>query len=243
MKKYMRICNLDEIPINGMRTFDAEDGSKILVANYGECHYAYSNICPHQGTCLSEGFYDGAVLTCRKHLWQWDITTGKPVGIADSPLENYLVKIEDSEIFVRQASTLRQAQLFTDISSSTQAKLEHLTRYEEYDRGSVLYEIGDPTDDIYILDSGRIEFQIGRDDRTSAAGFILRKGEVFGWAALLEYQPLRIAKAVCEEKSAVLRLNGKEVLEVLEADPDSGFIVMRQLSTLITKHLTSSGEK
>ncbi|MEW8026718.1 MAG: Rieske 2Fe-2S domain-containing protein, partial [Candidatus Thiodiazotropha sp.] len=144
MKKYMRICNLDEIPINGMRTFDAEDGSKILVANYGECHYAYSNICPHQGTCLSEGFYDGAILTCRKHLWQWDITTGKPVGIADSPLENYLVKIEDSEIFVRQASTLRQAQLFTDISSSTQAKLEHLTRYEEYDHGSVLYEIGDP---------------------------------------------------------------------------------------------------
>ena len=135
------------------------------------------------------------------------------------------------------------AELFADISTETLDRLEQLTRREEYASGSILYKLGDLTDDLYILESGRVEFELGRDDRTSAAGFILRKGEVFGWAALLENQPLRIAEAVCVEDSILLRLNGEEAVAVLASDPVSGYLVMRQLATLITKHFTSSGEK
>lgn len=243
MNKNMHICNLKDIPTNGMKDFEIEGGSKVLIANFSERYFAYNGNCPHQGTCLSEGFFDGAVLTCRKHLWQWDITTGKPIGLAESPLEGYQVEIEDGEIFVRPDNALKMAELFADVSPNTQSRLEKLTRREEYDSGSILYNLGDLTDDLYILESGRVEFELGRDDRTSAAGFILRKGEVFGWAALLENQPLRIAKAVCVEKSTLLRLNGEEALAVLSSDPDSGYLVMRQLATLITKHFTSSGEK
>jgi len=133
--------------------------------------------------------------------------------------------------------------LFADISEATKTRLERLTRRETFESGSILYDIGDTTDDLYILESGRVEFRFGRDDRTSAAGFILRKGEVFGWAALLEDQPLRIARAVCVEDSTLLRLNGEEAVELLSADPESGYRVMRQLNTLITTHLTSSGRQ
>ena len=243
MNKNIHICNLDDVPTNGMKEFDTEDGAKVLIANFSEHYYAYSGACPHQGTCLAEGFYDGAVLTCRKHLWQWDITTGKPIGLAEAPLEGYQVEIKEGEIFVRPDNALKMAELFVDVSPNTQSRLEKLTRREEYESGSILYDLGDLTDDLYILESGRVEFELGRDDRTSAAGFILRKGEVFGWAALLENQPLRIAKAVCVEDSVLLRLNGAEAVEVLTSDPDSGYLVMRQLATLITKHFTSSGEK
>ena len=243
MSNNIRVCSLSDIPVNGIRDFDTADGEKVLIANFSERYYAYDGNCPHQGTCLSEGFYDGAVLTCRKHLWQWDITTGKPIGLAEAPLESYHVDIKDGDIYVQQHTALRMAELFADISRDTQDKLEQLTRREEYPRGSVLYDFGDLTDDLYILESGRVEFELGRDDRTSAAGFILKKGEVFGWAALLEQQPLRIAKAVCVEESTLLRLNGEEAVEVLSSDPGSGYVVMRQLATLITKHFTSSGEK
>jgi toluene monooxygenase system ferredoxin subunit len=64
---------------------------------------------------------------------------------------------------------------------------------------------------------------------------------VFGWAALLEGHPKRIAQAACLEPSVLLRIEGSRALEVLEADPLSGFHVMRQLSHLITRQLTSSG--
>lgn len=238
----LRICKSADIPANGMKAYDTEGGLKILIANAGDCYYAYQAICPHQEVCLGEGIYDGAVLTCHQHLWQWDITTGKALGLAEAPLEKYEVKVEDGEIFVLQSSALKAAQLFMDISDDTLQRLDQLARREEYESGSTLYNIGDPTDDIYILESGRVEFLIGRDG-TSAAGFMLRKGEVFGWAALLEHQPRRIAKAACLEKSALLRLNGEETLKILASDPVSGYLVMRQLSTLITRYLTSPGEK
>jgi toluene monooxygenase system ferredoxin subunit len=237
----IRVCKPSEIPANGMKAYDVEGGLKVLIANAGESYYAYQGICPHQEVCLDEGFYDGSVLTCHQHLWQWDIKTGDPIGLAEAPLEAYQVKVEDGEIYVMQSGALNAAELFANVSDETRGKLEKLARREECESGSSLYKVGDPTDDIYILESGRIEFLIGRDDRTSAAGFMLRKGEVFGWAALLENQPKRIAQATCLEKSAVLRLNGKEVLNVLASDPASGYLVMRTLSNLITRHLTTSG--
>ena len=122
-------------------------------------------------------------------------------------------------------------------------RLDALARREVHDSLATLYSVGDAVDDLYILESGRVEFIIGRGDRTSLAGFMLRKGEVFGWAALLQDHPKRIAKAVCMEKSTVLRLSGAAVLEVLADEPASGFLAMRQLSTLIIKHLRSQGEK
>ena len=239
----LRICKSADIPANGMKGYDIEGGLKVLIANAGDWYYAYQNICPHQDVCLDEGFYDGAVLTCHQHLWQWDITTGEAVGLAEAPLESYEVKVEDGEIFVLQHSALKAAELFAGISDGTLDRLNQLARREDYESGSTLYNIGDPTDDLYILESGRVEFLIGHDDRTSAAGFMLRKGEVFGWAALLEHQPRRIAKAACMEKSALWRLSGEQTLKVLESDPVSGYLVMRKLSTLITRYLTSSGAK
>jgi len=225
-----------------MKDYDIEGGLKVLIANAGDSYYAYQGICPHQEVCLAEGYYDGAVLTCHQHLWQWDITTGKEIGLAEAPLEKYEVQVEDGEIFVVQSSALKVAQLFMDVSDATLQKLDQLARREKYESGSTLYNIGDPTDDLYILESGRVEFLIGRDG-TSPAGFVLRKGEVFGWAALLENQPRRIAKSTCLEDSVLLRLNGEEALKVLESDPASGYFVMRKLSTLITRHLASPGEK
>ena len=118
-----------------------------------------------------------------------------------------------------------------------------LAKKEEFSAGSALYDFGDPADDFFVLESGRVEFLIGRDERLSPAGFMLRKGEVFGWAALLENQPQRIARATCLEQSQLLRINGRQTLQVLENDPASGFLVMRRLASLIARYLASSGSK
>lgn len=235
------LCKVSDIPANGMKTYEVSDGRKVLVANAGECYYAYQGMCPHQEVCLDEGLYDGAVLTCHQHLWQWDITTGAPMGLAEAPLERYEVKVDGDDIYVVQPSALQASELFKDASDATLAALHGLARGEQCAGGSTLYSIGDPAEDLYVLESGRVQFLIGRDDRTSAAGFMLRKGEIFGWNALIENQPQRIAQATCLENSKVLRLNGQETLKVLEADPASGYHVMRKLSALIARYLSTSG--
>jgi toluene monooxygenase system ferredoxin subunit len=242
MSKKM-ICRKADIPANGMKECEAEGGLKLLVANSGNEYFAVQAICPHQDVALCEGLYDGSVLTCHQHLWQWDIRTGAPMGLAEAPLERYDVMVEGDAIYVGSQGALNVGELFTGISAGTLAALTALAKREEFAEGSSLYKPGDPAEDFFVLDSGRVEFQIGRDERTSPAGFMLKKGEVFGWAALLENQPHRIASARALEKSVLLRVNGKQALQVLETDPASGFMVMRRLSALIARFLAAPGAK
>lgn len=237
------VCRTADIPLNGMKECEAEGGLKLLVANSGEDYFAYQAICPHQDVALCEGLYDGCVLTCHQHLWQWDIRTGGPIGLAEAPLEYYDVKVEDGNIYIVPPNALKLAELFAGISDATLDEIIGIASSETLDAGATLYNVGDPAEDVYVLESGRINFVIGREDRTTAAGFVLRKGEVFGWNALLEHYPHRIAAATCLEKSSLLRINGKEMLRVLESDPTAGFVVMRGLSSLINRYLASSGAK
>jgi toluene monooxygenase system ferredoxin subunit len=237
------VCLTADIPSNGMKECEAEGGLKLLVANSGQDYFAYQAVCPHQDVALCEGLYDGCVLTCHQHLWQWDIRTGGPIGLAEAPLEYYDVKVEDGSIYIVSPSALRLAELFAGISEATLERLIGIASSETLDAGATLYNVGDPADDVYVLESGRINFVIGREDRTTAAGFALRKGEVFGWNALLEHYPHRIAAASCLEKSTLLKINGKTMLQVLESDPGAGFLVMRRLSSLINRYLASSGAK
>ena len=235
------VCQLGDIPANGMKQCEAEGGMKLLVARAGDGCFAYQAVCPHQDVALCEGLYDGAILTCHMHLWQWDIKTGAPIGLAEAPLERYDLTVEGASLYVESKSALDVGELFAGASEATLAKLAALAAREEYEPGAVVYNVGDPAGDFFVLDSGRVEFQIGRDDRTSPAGFMLRKGEVFGWAALLDSQPRRIASATALEGSVLLRINGGDALAVLESDPPSGYLVMRRLSSLITRYLAASG--
>ncbi len=220
-----------------------EGGLKLLVANAGDEYFAYQAMCPHQDVPLCEGLYDGSVLTCHQHLWQWDIHTGAAIGLAEAPLEGFPVEIDGDAIYVLAQSALGVAELFAGISEKTLGAILALAKKEEFNAGAALYDVGDPVDDFFVLESGRVEFLIGRDERVSPAGFMLRKGELFGWAALLENQPRRIAKATCLEPSRLLRINGKRALQVLENDLASGYLVMRRLSSLIARYLAPSGSK
>lgn len=237
------VCHRTDVPANGMRECDAGSGLKVLVANAGDEYFACQAVCPHQEVALCEGLYDGSILTCHQHLWQWDIRTGAPIGLAETPLECFKVEVEGDSVYIVPPGALDVGELFSGIAEKTLCEINGLAKRESFPQGGTLYNVGDPAEDFFVLESGRIEFVIGRDDRTSPAGFMLRKGEVFGWAALLDSQPLRIAKATCLEPSTLLRISGKQALKVLEADPGSGYVVMRRLSSLIARYLAPSGAK
>lgn len=236
------VCRVADVPQNGLREVEAEGGLKLLVANAGGDYFSYQALCPHQDVPLCEGLYDGSVLTCHMHLWQWDIRTGAPIGLAEAPLQRYPLTVEDDALYLGpQPSALDVGELFRGLDPATLEKLAALAQSETHPAGAVLYRPGDPADDIYVLDSGRVEFVIGRGERAAPDGFMLKKGETFGWAALLEGYPQRIAGARCLEDSNLLRLNGGSAIGVLEGDPSAGFTVMRRLSGLIARYLALRG--
>jgi len=238
------ICQVADVPENTLKECQAEDGLKLVVANAGGEFYGVQAQCPHQDVALCEGLFDGSTLTCHMHLWQWDIRTGEPRGIAEAPLQRYPLTREGGALYLgAEGTALDVGELFNGLPSSTLGKLAALAKREDHPAGATLYRPGDPAEDFYVLDSGRVEFLVGRGERAAPGGFMLNKGEVFGWAALLEGYPNRIASARFLEASSVLRINGKAALGILEVDPGAGFIVMRRLAALIARYLATSGVK
>jgi len=96
----IRLCRADECPPDGMKAFETPDGLPILVARAGDEPFGYQTLCPHMEVALEEGFYDGAVITCHQHLWQWDVRTGAPMGLAEAPLQRYDLLEEDGVLYV-----------------------------------------------------------------------------------------------------------------------------------------------
>ncbi len=243
MAKHM-VCRVADVPENGLKECEAEGGLKLVVANAGGEFVGFQAMCPHQDVPLCEGLFDGQTLTCHMHLWQWDVRTGAPLGIAEAPLQRYAIQREGDTLYLAAQNTaLEVGELFNGLAGATLERLLALAKKESLAAGAVLYRPGDPAEDFFVLDSGRIEFLLGRGDRAAPSGFMLKKGEVFGWAALLESTPARIASARCLEPSSVLRINGRAALRVLEDDPAAGFTVMRRLAALIARYLASSGAK
>lgn len=97
--KFVRVCDADELWDGEMDAFDVGDDEVLLVRVNGEYH-AYHGTCPHQSVSLAEGSLEGTTLTCRAHLWQFDVCTGNGINPASGRLRRYPIRIEDDAVFI-----------------------------------------------------------------------------------------------------------------------------------------------
>jgi toluene monooxygenase system ferredoxin subunit len=97
---FERVCDEGELWDGEMAAFDVAGGAVLLVRLDG-CYRAFQGTCPHQRIGLAEGTLEGATLTCRGHLWQFDARTGRGINPAASQLARYLVKTEAGGVWIR----------------------------------------------------------------------------------------------------------------------------------------------
>lgn len=139
----------------------------------------------------------------------------------------------------RAADMLGEARFFASLSAPQLEKVSRLCRVQEFPQDSQIYKLGDRADDFYVLMEGMVRFTIGFGARQTSAGEIIRRGEVFGWAALIEQAQKRIANASCLTPCTVLAINGSQLLRLMDEDRDLGYRIMKQLNLLITGTLTA----
>lgn len=103
------LCLLNDLEPSSMKSV-AKDGTEFLVlrGENDEILVAPPG-CPHLRTSLCDGFFDGALLTCSQHLWQWSVKDGSMQGLAEAPLATYPSKVERGEIFIDFERELRYA--------------------------------------------------------------------------------------------------------------------------------------
>lgn len=100
---FVHVCSLDDLWEGEMDQFEVA-GTELLLAHLdgGEI-IATQAICPHQQFELVEGELEQNKLTCKQHLWQFDLPTCKGINPSHAELARYPVKVEDDEVYVDPA--------------------------------------------------------------------------------------------------------------------------------------------
>jgi CRP-like cAMP-binding protein len=131
---------------------------------------------------------------------------------------------------------LARAELFSGVAENTLEEIAGIAELRSYDEGDIVYQMGDPADHAFVQVSGRVRFTLGVGNRPGGSGSIMTSRMTFGWAALVDEHPRRVATASCLEPSVLLVIDGRRLLSILEKDTASGFLVMRRLSSMIARN-------
>ena len=110
MSEWTKVCAAADIPENKIKRFSLGD-IEIVLANYGDGFRAFPPVCPHMREPLDvSGLLDNGVLTCGKHIWQWDLRECKKAsGMTEENLLFYELKEENGEILVDISEPLSYA--------------------------------------------------------------------------------------------------------------------------------------
>jgi len=99
---WVRLCEVDEIPVGGKKRFKVE-GREVLLVRLEDGFYAVDNRCPHAGCRLS---YYGQVwsrkrIMCSCHGAVFSLENGRVLeGPAEKSLKTYRVEVRGGEVFV-----------------------------------------------------------------------------------------------------------------------------------------------
>lgn len=110
---------------------------------------------------------------------------------------------------------------------------------QQFEGGRQIYRIGEPAKAVYVLVDGTVRLAIGFGGRNAQAGDIVRRGDLFGWAALTPGSNQRIATASCLSPCDILAFDGVDLINLMEQDHTLGYRLMTQLTRLITGTLTA----
>jgi toluene monooxygenase system ferredoxin subunit len=134
---------------------------------------------------------------------------------------------------------LGEARFFGGLGAGQLDRVAALGSVRSYPQDTRIYMIGDEVDDFYVLAEGMVRFTLGLGKRETSAGEIIRRGDVFGWAALVDGYTRRIATAYCLTPCTVIALAGQKLHELMESDPSLGYAMMKKLAVLLTSELTT----
>ena len=91
----------DEVQDGNITYVEECDGRSVFVYRSGDDHRVYDSRCPHQVTNIPHLALSGVRLTCPKHQWVFDVSTGECVDKGTRPLNEFESKIVDGRLRAR----------------------------------------------------------------------------------------------------------------------------------------------
>jgi nitrite reductase/ring-hydroxylating ferredoxin subunit/alkylhydroperoxidase/carboxymuconolactone decarboxylase family protein YurZ len=91
------VAPLDEIAF-GEITYRDCGGRSLFIYRDGDGIRVYDSRCPHQVTNIPHLALNGTRLTCPKHHWAFDVTTGECIEVGDRPLNEFEHRVENDTL-------------------------------------------------------------------------------------------------------------------------------------------------
>lgn len=91
------VMPIEGLAVGGVARLDC-DGRGLFVHRTAETFRVYDSRCPHQTTNIPHLALTGTKLTCPKHQWVFDITTGECIEKGSRPLRLWRSKVENGRL-------------------------------------------------------------------------------------------------------------------------------------------------
>ncbi len=126
--------------------------------------------------------------------------------------------------------------IFKDLSRKELRSIERILHKQAYKEDEVLFHEGDPGAGMYIIEKGRVNITLGKEEKLLA---VLSDKEFFGEIALLSETP-RTATATAVINSSILGFFQPDLFDLLETNPRMGNKILLRLAQMIADRLRFS---
>lgn len=129
--------------------------------------------------------------------------------------------------------------LFQDLLPEHVNLLQPLFAPCEFDADSVLFEQGDPAENLFAVVSGEVVVNFKPDDGPVIVVARVRTGSIVGWSAALGSRHYT-SSAVCTTYTQLLRVRGDDLRRLCLQHPKTGTVFLDRLATVIAERLHST---
>jgi 3-phenylpropionate/trans-cinnamate dioxygenase ferredoxin subunit len=101
MADFEEVAHVDEVPPGGRKSVIVDETPALLL-RVGDDFYAIEDVCTHDGQPLTDGPFEGCVITCPRHGAKFDVRTGKPLCMpATEPVRTFEIEVRGNTVFGR----------------------------------------------------------------------------------------------------------------------------------------------
>jgi CRP-like cAMP-binding protein len=133
-------------------------------------------------------------------------------------------------------TVLANIPIFKDLNKKELRAIERILHKRSYKTDEVLFHEGDPGVGMYIIEAGRINITLGKEEKLLA---VLSDSEFFGEIALLSETP-RTATAKATTNCSILGFFQSDLFGLLETNPRMGNKILLRLAQMIGDRLRLS---
>jgi len=141
----------------------------------------------------------------------------------------------DSDLLARFA-------LIEDFSEVQIEVLKPIIEDIRFNTDQVIFNQGDPADYLYFVLDGRVSIRFKPDDGPELTVSEVDQGEVFGWSSALGSHRYT-SSAICSECGLFIRLEGEDLKNLCQENPETGILILNRLAGVIARRLRGTHEQ